>query len=217
MSHLVLKRPTQIILIRHAQSVANTGDTIGGPDSPLTEKGEKQALSLARFFVRQDPPARPTALFTSHYPRATRTTDILAPGFRLPPIIDERLCEIKRGEWDGLPRDTIYGDPRHQRAMDFSDMDHCPPGGESMSMVATRMRAFLHDLDDRDPGVKEPLYLIVTHGIAIKALLQRLFNSDPALAWMRTIHNTSLTKISCDAHGWREHYGNATPHQPFTV
>lgn len=217
MSHLTLRRPTTIVLIRHAQSFANTSNTIGGPDSPLTAKGIEQAESLAITLIRQEPRVQPTALFTSHYPRAQHTARIIARPLGQPPIVDKRLCEIHRGEWDGLSRDTIYGDPRHQRAMDFSDMDHCPPGGESMSMVATRMRAFLHDLDDRDPGVEKPLYLIVTHGIAIKALLQRLFNSDPALAWLRTIHNTSLTKISCDAHGWREHYGNATPHQPFIV
>ena len=98
--------------------------------------------------------------------------------------------------------------------MAFLGMDHRAPGGESMSDVAQRMLCWLMDLNVivRGTAGTTPAIVAVTHGVAIKALLQRIFNFDPAYAWLMRIDNTSITKVRCTALGWQLEYLNATPH-----
>lgn len=213
--HRMLMKPATIYLVRHAESVANkNGNVIGDTEARLTREGRMQARKL-RNYLSAHPIGSPIKVFSSNMPRAASTADIIASGLgvRTDEIIrDPRLREIARGDWDGKPRDLIYT-PALQAEMASLDMDHRAPNGESMNDKAMSMRQWVFDLNQYvERGMT--MFLAVSHGVAIKSLLQRIFGVDPRLAWLIGIDNTSVTKIRCSANGWHLDYLNATPHLP---
>lgn len=215
--HARLITDTDIYLIRHAETDVNKhGDIIGRFDAALTAHGMAQIALLNSYLLKHGQVPNLRRVFVSDMPRAITTAHALAEalGVQVDEITqDKRLREIGRGEWEGLPRGATYTQALKQE-MAFLGMDHRAPGGESMSDVAHRMLCWLRDLDAAIGGTAgtAPSIIAVTHGVAIKALLQRIFNFDPAYAWLMRIDNTSITKIRCTALGWHLEYLNATPH-----
>ncbi len=55
---------------------------------------------------------------------------------------------------------------------------------------------------------------VVSHGHALRSLLQRVMSFDPSLVWRVRIDNTSLTTIRHDDWGWGVEQLNARPHLP---
>lgn len=136
--HKTLIRPATIYFIRHAESSANVDkNTIGGIGADLSPDGENQAQELL-IHLQQHPLPTQKRVFSSPMLRAIRTARILAPGLGIETdqiVMDPRLREIERGDWEGLPRDTTYTDAVKAK-MDAMDMDLRAPNGESMSDTA---------------------------------------------------------------------------------
>ena len=216
--HQRLEAETDIYLIRPAETDVNKdGDTIGRVDAKLTPHGMAQIALLNSYLLQHGQIPNPKRVFVSDMPRAITTAHALAEGLGVQPnriTQDPRLREIGRGAWEGLPRGATHTQSL-TREMAFMDMDHrAPGGGESMSDVAHRMLCWLKDLNIRTGCRLEatPSIIAITHGVAIKSLLQRIFNFDPAYAWLIRIDNTSITKVRSTGLGWQLEYVNATPH-----
>jgi broad specificity phosphatase PhoE len=207
-------RPFLVHLIRHAESTSNAdGNIIGDRSAGLSERGLEQIEALNRYLLEH--PLHADALHCSTLRRALATFEGIRarlshskPTRKQP---DSRLREIDRGDWDGLPRDQIYT-PDEKRLMDLLDMDHRAPNGESMSDVAQRMRAWLYDATQEAHDNNWSAIVAVSHGIAIKCLLQRLHRMDPKTTWMHAVDNTSITTIELVGENWRLIRFNATPH-----
>ncbi len=208
-------RDWTIYLIRHGESTSNAGGVIGGEQASLTDKGVVQAKALNNY-LQQYPLPHAKIVCTSHLPRAMQTALLISDGLRVSAneiIIDPRLCEIRRGEWDGLSQTQIYT-PEQQKEFALYDMDFRSPGGESMHDVGTRMRSWIYDLDVCAQRQQSNVSTVVavTHGIATKVLLQRIFNLTPSYVWLVGMENTSVTKIRATQRGWHLDYLNRTPH-----
>jgi probable phosphoglycerate mutase len=206
-------REVTIYLVRHGESTSNAGDVIGGERAVLTERGIAQAEALDAYLV-QYPLPETKSVFVSHLPRALQTALLLTDGLRVSPdriVVDERLCEIRRGEWDGLPQAQVYTAEQRKEFVLY-DMDFRSPGGESMHDVGTRMREWVYSLGERVEREDISTIVAVTHGIAAKSLLQRIFNFTPSYVWLIGMENTSVTKIRATKHGWHLDYLNRTPH-----
>ena len=92
-------RDLTFYLIRHGESTSNAGDVIGGEQASLTERGVAQAKALSAYLMDYPLPAS-KLVCASHLPRAMQTAHLLADGLRVSKediVIDERLCEIRRG------------------------------------------------------------------------------------------------------------------------
>lgn len=207
----------RIHFIRHAYSTSNAhGNIIGGVNADLAPRGIEEIAMLNRYLERY--PLSFDAIYCSTMLRARRTIEGLRPGLSItdPSIerYDDRLREIDRGEWDGRPRDDIY-DEYEKRKMALLDFDHSAPNGESMSDVAQRTRHWLYDatLEGKRRGWTS--IVAVTHGIALKSLLQRLFHWDKKTAWQTHTWNTSITTVECLGDDrWKLIRLNAAPHLP---
>ncbi len=73
---------TRIILVRHGESVVTVNRVLGGPRSctGLSPLGERQADALRkRLEATQE--IVPNVLYSSAYPRALETAQIIAPAF----------------------------------------------------------------------------------------------------------------------------------------
>ncbi len=89
--------------VRHAESKNNTlGEN--SPvmhDTPLTEKGEEQGSSIAKYLLRKS--VKVTHVYSSDSLRGKGTADPIAQAFNLPVIVKPDLNERNWGEYKELP------------------------------------------------------------------------------------------------------------------
>ena len=156
--------PARLVVVRHGQSLGNLADaaareggsgrlelTTRDADTPLSDAGREQAQALGRAIARRAAGERPALVLTSPYVRAADTAAIALSG--LPdgtPVVarDERLRERDLGAFDGLTGDGIraaHPEEAERRAF-TGKLYYRPPGGESWTDVALRVRQVVADL-----------------------------------------------------------------------
>jgi broad specificity phosphatase PhoE len=213
--------PLQVHLIRHAESIANVrGDIVGGVDAILTEKGCQQAVRLGRWLWSVSQIPRSLAfdeVFTSPYPRAVETANLVCSelGWQGTLRFDERLVEIRRGDWDGrLIKEVITDEVLTE--MRQLELDFRAPGGESMREVGERMYSWLQDVRKFEQSSKIVHVVAFTHGHAVRSLLSRLFEIESTAVRHLSVTNTSITTLrpATSKHGWTLDCLNSTPHEP---
>ena len=177
------KWPSELIIVRHGQSVANALKQAGLPkdpamrdmDYPLTEMGWRQSLELGKRL--RESYRTPHTIVTSPYVRAKETVEGIVDGMGFKPeiVIEERVREIDFGIFDGLSYDERLAKyPDEVARWDrLGKYWYRPPGGESRPDVRLRVHSFLGTLT-RD-YVDEKV-LVVCHSVvvlAFRSLLER--------------------------------------------
>lgn len=149
------------ILIRHAESTANTAHVLSSDparDVPLTPRGRRQARDLRHQLALLDVELAICTRFLR-----TRETARLALGdVRVPVEIEPQLDEPDAGSLDGLAI-TEYWSWRHEHRT--SDRF---PRGESLDDALDRYRDAFARLLDRD----ERIITVVCHELALRCLLE---------------------------------------------
>lgn len=150
--------PTNLIFLRHGQSVANAAGRLSGwEDVALTPEGEAQALAAgahlrALVFGR---------VLVSDLGRAIRTAELALMGLpRRPMHILPELRERHMGVLQGEYLADLRADGRSVRYL--LPWDQGPPGGETHARVVQRALACLRAWDDGTPT------LVVAHGSLIR-------------------------------------------------
>ena len=160
-------------LVRHGESTANVGASTNDPgESPLTQRGRSQALTLAQQLASVD------RVICSHYVRAEQTAHIVA--YDAGKGNKEVWPDIQ--EWNLLDA-TKYQGTNHTDRMDAvkavvnrGDSDYADgPYAESFHDLLRRVHNFYERCQQLDP--KETT-VIVSHGWFIKALLWSFANRD---------------------------------------
>lgn len=167
----------KIYAIRHGETNGNKRGVLQGwTDEPLNEKGRGLAVVTAKGLAN----VKFDKAYSSPLSRAFETAEIILKHNNNPTpeiIKDERIKEIRFGEWEGMgispenfniPSDnfnTFYQNPfKFQNA----------PNGESCQQVCERTGNFYQKLIN-DPGNEGKTILIAIHGFAIRALLQQVY------------------------------------------
>ncbi len=182
----------EIYLIRHAETEYNRlNDKIGGRSSHLhiTEKGQGQAKRLREFLSKNNMIF--DKFFCSTSVRAKETISFLVDDTNTI-IYSDELEELSQGDWEGLPRKEIHTEERLAE-INANNYKFKAPNGESQEEVELRMYNFIAEniLSKEQSGT----YAIVTHGMAIKCLLRKILDSNPAMTYKIAIDNTSVTKL----------------------
>ncbi|MCE1179032.1 MAG: histidine phosphatase family protein [Micrococcales bacterium] len=155
------RAPTQLVLVRHGQSMGNLADAAArekglgrleldtrDADTPLSEDGEGQARAVRSLIEGLEGETRPQVVLSSPYVRAAETARISLEGTGLVPVLDERLRERDLGALDGLTGKGI----RETMPEEAARRDHVgkfyyrPLGGESWTDVIFRVRSILTDI-----------------------------------------------------------------------
>jgi broad specificity phosphatase PhoE len=159
----------EIYILRHGETLWNAENRMQGAlNSPLTAKGEEDARRQGAILASRD--LRGFRFYSSPQGRAIQTAGIALGQIADDIHTDDRLREIRVGDWSGLVRDSLpLPDGPDPYALQY-DM---APGGEGLAGVEIRARAFLADL--AGPAV------IVTHGITSR-VLRRLIAGEAAIA-----------------------------------
>ena len=206
----------ELLLVRHGQSTGNlarmrayeTGaEVIQGEqrdaDVALSALGRQQAQALGERLARLPVGQRPERAWVSPFTRAVATASLTlaAAGFQLNPRTDERLRDRDPGVLDGLTgRGIAARFPQEAaRKQALGKLYYRPPGGESWSDVALRLRSVLTDIDRIDSGRR---VVIFTHDAVVllaRYVCEGLGELD-LVQLQRTsrVDNASLTQLIRD-------------------
>lgn len=161
---------TKLYLIRHAEAEGNLYRRAQGQyDSNVTPLGQAQIAALAERF--QSTPI--DALWSSDL---VRTRSTAAAILRFHPNLTlhttARLREIAVGAWEDVPWGNIARtEPEQLWLFDHDPARWSVPGGEPFSALTARMENAVLTLAAKYSG---ETVAIVSHGLAIRALLCRL-------------------------------------------
>lgn len=158
---------SNIYLLRHGETVWNTEQRLQGRlDSPLTQKGQKQAAENGeklRSLIQRDE----IKVISSPLGRTFETAKIIASKIEIDPEsieVDERLKELSYGDWEGMTKaDIRCNDISRYKSRIKDRWNVPPPGGESYQDVAKRLDSWLNEL-------KGETIIAVSHGCAGRIL-----------------------------------------------
>jgi alpha-ribazole phosphatase len=170
-----------LILVRHGQTQANAeGRLLGRADPPLTELGRRQAAALVAAVGPVD------RVVSSPLARARET----AAGFGLPVDVDERWVEIDYGEFEGR---SLVDMPLDVWRQWRSDIGFAPPGGESLRVVAARVREACEALVAE---AAERTVVVVSHVSPIKAAVTWALGVGDEVLWRLYLDLASVSRIA---------------------
>lgn len=198
----------EIFLIRHGETEWNAqGRLQGWLDSHLTLTGREHAEKLRDFLAHETF----QAVYSSPSHRAFQTANILT-NKKMNIIEDERLQEIRLGNWQGrLIKEILQNDSeRYLHYTESPELYEPDPESERFEQVSKRMEEFLHNCTQKHAGER---ILVVTHGVAIRALLVAILQLPIQEIWKTgEITGTSLTKLIVENGIVRTVYIGKTPH-----
>jgi broad specificity phosphatase PhoE len=223
----------RLILVRHGESMGNVAreqaeaagaEVIDIPmrdaDVSLSELGQQQAQALGCWLAELDPSEQPTQVWSSPYRRAMHTAAeaLTAAGMSLPIRQDERLRDRELGILDLLTGTGVRSryPAEAQRRRWLGKLYYRPPGGESWSDVALRLRSFLADRE-REESPDAGSLLVVCHDAVILLFRYVLENLDETelfeIARSGSIRNASVTTLQLtERDGWQPITHNADDH-----
>nr|WP_245745115.1 histidine phosphatase family protein [Deinococcus reticulitermitis] len=189
--------PTRLILVRHGQTAHNRERRVQGHiDAPLDETGHAQAARLARHLRAEG--VRAPRLLASDLARARATAEALHAELGGTLNLHPELREIFMGRWEGELYDELAVRDAELHARFWSgDPDCLAPDGENARVVGERVHALL-EREWPQPG---ETVIVVSHGIAISALLARLLGLDYQQEFQtrRFLHlNTAYSVLDVD-------------------
>jgi broad specificity phosphatase PhoE len=153
------------VLIRHGESTWNAaGLWQGHGDAPLSERGRRQARSLAVELAEE----APTRLLASDLARARETAEIVGCELGLAVELEPGFRELDVGAWSGLTASEVrLRWPEEVARFRAGDPDLRAGGAESWSQLRTRALAAFERWAQRSTGCAA----VVTHGGLLRMLL----------------------------------------------
>lgn len=167
-----------VLFLRHGCTDWNlAGKFQGSSDIALNSLGVKQARFAAKMVASLDP----WKIVSSDLARAYETARPLAKLTSLQIDSDKRLRETNGGLWEGLTYEQIQQSFAKEFGLWISgDVNQKAGGAENRLDVANRMVVALNEyLLEIPPG---KLLVVVTHGGAIRSVLNRMLNL-PYASW----------------------------------
>ncbi len=189
---------TQLLLIRHAQSLHNRNGSKTSGDSGLTELGWHQAQSLGDWLARTQ---HVDAVVSSFAVRARQTAEVIAERLGLPVELHEGLEEADFPYWEELPA--------RQESPLAAWKGNWQPDSENAPLYASfRARLYL-SLDRLFAAHPGQTVVVVTHGGPISTILRSLFGGH----YMTIFTDfSSLTQLTWETDHWRLVVHNCTAH-----
>jgi len=177
----------RIWLVRHAEvHVDWQKKAYGDTDVPLSPEGELDTARMAQAFA-----GRPLARVTSSdLARAHAMGRAVADSTRAPLVLDARLREIHRGQWQGLASDEFRARWERDAANFLAAPWHWKGhGGESDAELCARVWPALIEAVEATPGRELALAahynvmrVLVTRALGLSTRQSFEFRNDPAHA-----------------------------------
>lgn len=187
----------QVYLVRHGETQWNAERRIQGQsDSPLTAKGEQQAMQVAT----RAKALGITHVISSDLGRTRRTAEIIAQACGCDILLDPRLRELNMGVLETRNIDSLTAEEENwRRQLVNGTKDGRIPQGESMLELSERMHSALASCLELPQGSRP---LLVSHGIALGCLVSTILGL-PAWAERRLrLRNCSISRVDYQESQW---------------
>ena len=169
----------QVFLIRHPKPVIEAGICYGRLD--VDAHAPQTVADQIKPLLPADVP-----VFSSPLRRARQLAEALHPS----PVIDQRLCEIDFGDWEGRAWNDIERSLLDAWAADV--IGFTPPGGESVASLQRRVIDFATSL------ATLPAVALVAHAGVLRALVGH-WQQLPIAEWTQLQFDFgSLTTLHID-------------------
>lgn len=187
--------PTTTLLLRHGETPYSTERRFAGiGDIPLTDDGVAQSRAAGEALAGRGV----DVILASPLKRTRQSAQEVADVLGVPVRLDEGFREVDFGEWEGL----TFAEVRERWPADLNawlaDSDAAPPGGESMTAAARRVRTARDKLVVR---YRKQTVLVVTHVTPIKLLVRLALQAPPSSMYRMNLDVASLTAIDWYADG----------------
>lgn len=185
----------ELYLVRHCESEHHVrGMTGGWTDLPLTDRGRRQAVAVARRLAELEVD-REARLYSSDLTRARETAEPIGATLELPISFTAGLREMNNGVARGLSaaEAAMLRRPLTEPKLDWIPHD----GGESWRAFHQRVCRCLDELDRREPGV----VVAVTHGLSLICAVNWWLRIDDDRLLTNTMYDAapaSITKLRID-------------------
>lgn len=180
---------TLLTLVRHGETSANlTGVWHGSTDTPLTDRGHRQAERVARHLA--DTCADATVLYASPLQRARHTAEAIGRALALAPQVEPGVAEYDLGSWEEKTYKELIEERKLWQNMQ-ADPDFAPHGGESPRDVVERFRGSLERMQAAHPGER---VLVVSHGGAMALLMAALLRGRLG-EWYEPMKNCAISEL----------------------
>jgi alpha-ribazole phosphatase len=186
------RQRTRVYFVRHGETESNLGGLFcGQSETKLTELGRRQARQLGGSLAK----IPFSAAYASDLSRCLDTAALILDGRDIVVAPEPRLREMAYGEWELMSgADLRKSHPDVFKRLWEPEYEFQAPGGESVTQVRERMRAFLHDIVKRHPGQE---ILAVSHGGAIQCLISAVLGMPVSHVWRLVIENTGVSVLDC--------------------
>ncbi|MDD3288801.1 MAG: histidine phosphatase family protein [Alphaproteobacteria bacterium] len=193
-----------LVLVRHGNTFGE-GDKIvwvgARTDMPLTAKGEQQARCAALYIAEKFPSI--VSIATGPLKRTRSMAAIIAEKMSMSCSLDDRLCEIDYGKWEGLSSEEIaalYG----QDVLDQWDKTGVWPENmewkPTLNEIKSGLQSFLNEMSAEILSDSAPRLAVTSNGILriIHSLITP--GASPAAAKVKT---GNICVIEPGKSGWK--------------
>ena len=207
---------TKIMFVRHGQSDANVlGMSSSNHDThPLTTLGQEQAKHAASILQNETI----DVVFSSPILRARQTSDEYCSLVGKTAIIDERIAEIKSGNWEEKPATDLdlLASRKIYKDLSVEERYATKRGetGESWADLDVRVQDFLDDVLEKYKGKTILCFAHQGTGAVALKLLKGLSNEESLKTIfhnMDLVGNASIATVYVDTKTKKE----LDPHRPF--
>ena len=190
------KNLLRLLLVRHGETAWNaTGWFQGQMDIGLNVATERQAVAVAERLASEEI----HAIYASDLRRAYDTAVMIAARHPVAVQADPRLREINFGAWQGLTYAHMQEqDPEGLAAWNADRANRCPPGGESLSDVASRLTSLLDEVRLRNV---DQTVVLVSHGGTVRLVLCLLLGHPLSAYWQFEVDNTAIAEVELQDRG----------------
>jgi len=180
----------KVTLVRHGETIANTVKRYAGwTDTPLTEKGQRQASEVQNKIDIHE-----YHLFvTSDLSRAVDTLDMILGGVNKEVLRTDALREMCFGNWENLTLGEMKRSYPDEIKMWWDDyIEYKTPNGESLREMYVRVIDAYENILNNN---KEKNILLVTHSGVMRAILSHIFCGDIDGYWKFKIENCAVIHL----------------------
>ena len=182
--------PTRLLLVRHGSTQHSADRRFSGRNElALDETGERQALALA---ARARSFGAVAAVVSSPLRRAVQTADAIAGVLGADVETADGLAEVDFGAWEGMTMREVFAAYPQQMAAWSASPDIAPPGGESFTALARRVRQARDRVIAAHPGEH---VVVVTHVSPIKTLVRLALDAPFSSLFRIHLDTASLSAI----------------------
>lgn len=197
----------KLIAVRHGETEWNVaGREMGQLDSPLTERGIRQAEALANRLRG----LQFSALYSSDLGRAMRTAQIVSSATSVAVLVDADLRERNMGIFQGFTKKEMA----QQFPAEYSDylrLGHTYriPHGESAEQRLERSIRALTAIAERHA---DETVVVVTHGGFLMGFFEHVLGMSPGNGWRFKRQNAAFNCFEYSAARWTLQTWNETSH-----